>query len=83
MSSLAEHLSFSNMKKNKSVNNEDMVAASKRRLGHTEEPGQFMRNGETGDWRNYLSQEQLARMVEWEQQALRGTDLRFVYDIQE
>ena len=58
-----------------------MVAASKKRLGHTEEPGQFMRKGETGDWRNYLSQEQLARMVEWEQRALRGTDFRFVYDI--
>ena len=82
VSSLAEHLSFTNMKMNKSVNNEDMVAASKQRLGHTEEPGQFMRKGETGDWRNYLSQEQLDRMVEWEQRALGGTDFRFVYDIQ-
>ena len=49
VSSLAEHLSFTNMKMNKSVNNEDMVAASKKRLGHTEEPGQFMRKGETGE----------------------------------
>ena len=70
------------MKMNKSVNNEDMVAASKQRFGNIEEPGQFMRKGETGDWRNYLSQGQLERMEEWEERGLRGTDLRFVYDIQ-
>ena len=50
-------------------------------FGNTEEPAQFMRKGETGDWRNHLSAEQLARMVEWEELGLRGTDLRFVYDL--
>ena len=82
VANLAEHLSFTNMKKNKSVNNEDMVAACKRRYGNTEDPGQFMRKGETGDWRNYLSQEQLERMEEWEERGLKGTDFRFVYDIE-
>ena len=49
--------------------------------GNTEEPAQFMRKGETGDWRNHLSLAQLARMEEWEQRGLRGTDLTFVYDL--
>ena len=81
VANLAEHLSFTNMKKNKSVNNEDMVAACKKRYGNTEDPGQFMRKGETGDWKNHLSAEQVRRISEWEKKHLEGTDLEFVYEL--
>ena len=50
-------------------------------FGNTEESAQFMRKGETGDWRNHLNTAQLVRIEEWEQRGLRGTDLSFVYDL--
>ena len=43
--------------------------------------GKFMRKGETGDWRNHLSPEQVERISEWERKNLAGTDLTFVYDL--
>ena len=52
------------------------------RFGNTEEPAQFMRKGETGDWVRHLTEEQLARMRAWEERQLRGSDLSFVYELQ-
>ena len=43
--------------------------------------GKFMRKGETGDWKNHLSAEQLERIVQWEEKYLSGTDLKFVYQL--
>ena len=43
--------------------------------------GKFMRKGETGDWKNHLSADQLERIVQWEEKYLRGTDLKFVYEL--
>ena len=43
--------------------------------------GKFMRKGETGDWKNHLSAEQLERIVKWEEKYLNGTDLKFVYEL--
>ena len=40
-----------------------------------------MRKGETGDWRNHLTEEQLQRIIHWEKENLEGSDLEFVYDI--
>ena len=43
--------------------------------------GQFMRKGETGDWKNHLSAEQVKRISEWEKKHLEGTDLEFVFEL--
>ena len=44
--------------------------------------GKFMRKGETGDWRNHLTDEQLEKMKKWEEKYLCGSDLQFVYDLE-
>ena len=43
--------------------------------------GKFMRKGETGDWKNHLSANQLERILQWEENYLSGTDLKFVYQL--
>ena len=43
--------------------------------------GKFMRKGETGDWKNHLTQEQLQRITEWERTNLQGTGFEFVYEL--
>ena len=43
--------------------------------------GKFMRKGETGDWKNHLSEAQLERILQWEENYLSGTDLKFVYQL--
>jgi len=76
---LAEHLSFNNMKMNAAVNKEDVLETMRKMTGALE--GRFMRKGETGDWRNHLTEEQLQRIICWEKENLEGSDLEFVYDI--
>lgn len=51
MDKLMEHLSFQKMKQNPTCNMDAIVTA----VGAQE--GSFMRKGQTGDWRNYFSQE--------------------------
>ena len=43
--------------------------------------GKFMRKGETGDWKNHLSDDQLQRIIQWERKNLGGTDLEFEYEL--
>ena len=43
--------------------------------------GKCMRKGETGDWKNHLSEEQVKRIQQWEEQHLKGSDLKFVYEL--
>ena len=76
---LANHLSFKNMKKNAAVNKEDVLEAMRKMNGS--EKGSFMRKGETGDWRNHLTDEQLERIMKWEKRQLAGSDLQFTYDL--
>merc|ERR1712215_67790 len=76
---LAEHLSFKNMKKNAAVNKEDILETMRKMNGA--EKGTFMRKGETGDWKNHLTETQLKVMEVWEKEQLAGTDLQFAYNL--
>jgi len=76
---LANHLSFQNMKDNAAVNKEDVLEHMRKITGA--EKGTFMRKGETGDWRNNLTEIQVKIMVDWEKDQLEGSDLEFTYDI--
>jgi len=78
---LAEHLSFKNMKANAAVNKEEMMAAVKKVTGSEEALSAFMRKGETGDWKNHLTEEQLERMKSWEKSQLEGSGLHFTYEL--
>ena len=53
-SELANHLSFKNMKVNAAVNKEAVLEIRRKMNGA--EKGSFMRKGETGDWRNHLTE---------------------------
>ena len=79
VSELADHLSFKNMKKNAAVNKEDVLETMRKMTGA--EKGTFMRKGETGDWRNHLTEIQLEKMTSWENTQLEGSDLKFTYEL--
>eukprot|EP00092_Neocalanus_flemingeri_P006303 GFUD01006780.1.p1 GENE.GFUD01006780.1~~GFUD01006780.1.p1 ORF type:complete len:286 (+),score=68.68 GFUD01006780.1:1-858(+) len=75
---LADHLSFKSMKKNPAVNKEDLFEAINKSMG-TEK--KFMRKGETGDWKNQLTESQVERIKNWEKIELDGSDLEFTYEL--
>ena len=79
VTNLATHLSFDNMKENAAVNKEDVLQTMRKMTGALE--GSFMRKGQTGDWRNHLTDDQLQRMICWEKKNLEGSDLEFVFDL--
>ena len=80
VTNLATHLSFDNMKENAAVNKEDVLQTMRKMTGALE--GSFMRKGQTGDWRNHLTDDQLQRMICWEKKNLEGSDLEFVFHLQ-
>ena len=71
---LASHLHIDNFKKNPHVNKESMSMVHKDR-------GNFIRKGKTGDWKNHFTPEMTAKFDAWLEQKLKGTDLRFVEEL--
>ena len=67
------------MKVNAAVNKEAVLETRRKMNGA--EKGSFMRKGETGDWRNHLTEKQLEMMKGWERKQLEGSDLQFTYDL--
>merc|ERR1711892_124610 len=78
---LADHLSFKNMKKNAAVNKQDMMEATKKMTGSEQASSAFMRKGETGDWKNHLTEDQMKKMDSWEKSQLAGSGLQFTYEL--
>ncbi|XP_069695752.1 luciferin sulfotransferase-like [Periplaneta americana] len=74
---LAEHLSFSNMKKNPAVNLEPIIAKKNGPDYLQKTDLRFIRKGEVGDWKNHMSPEMAARFDTWTEENLRGTGLSF------
>jgi len=84
IATLAEHLSFKNMKNNAAVNKEDFVEASKKLHGldsSSQNEGKFMRKGEVGDWKNHLTEKQVEQMAAWERKHLEGSNFSFTYNL--
>ncbi|XP_063834758.1 luciferin sulfotransferase [Ostrinia nubilalis] len=77
VNTLSEHLSFQSMKKNRAVNLETLLERSfgKEYLEQTEL--RFIRKGEIGDWKNYMSDDLSRRFDEWAAQHIQGTGLSF------
>ncbi|XP_045597113.2 sulfotransferase 1E1 [Procambarus clarkii] len=77
VSYIAVSTSFASMATNPSVNYEhwkDLGFAYKNK-------GKFLRKGEVGGWQTHLSKTQVAAFEEWEDEHLKGLDLKFTYTL--
>ncbi|KAF0296700.1 Nucleoprotein TPR [Amphibalanus amphitrite] len=81
---LEYNLHFDSMKKNPWVNKSmayaysPLTAEELEAMAAKEPPPQFMRKGQTGDWRNHMSQQTSDKMDAWIQRELAGSDLKFI-----
>ncbi|XP_043231473.1 sulfotransferase 1C4-like [Amphibalanus amphitrite] len=83
---LESHLHFSSMKKNPWVNKNmtyaySALTAEELAAENAASKLEFMRKGETGDWRNHFSQKTSDEMDAWIERELAGTDLKFVTEL--
>ncbi|KAF0303386.1 Sulfotransferase 1C2A [Amphibalanus amphitrite] len=74
---LAEHLHIDNFKKNPYVNMEHFKLQG---VMHKDR-GNFIRKGKTGDWKNHFTPEMTEKFDKWLEQKLKGTDLKFVTEL--
>lgn len=75
---LCEHLKFSKMATNPSVNMELLLGSRK---AQEDDPDyKFIRKGKVGDWTNYMSEDLARRFDEWTEKNLCGTGLKFHTD---
>ncbi len=70
---LVKHLSFDEMKNNKTVNFESVVT-------DFSADGKFMRKGQVGDWKNYFTDAMNRRMDEVIDEYFKDIGLRFRYE---
>ncbi|XP_042241804.1 sulfotransferase 1A1-like [Homarus americanus] len=73
---LVHHCSFDQMSQNPAANNETFTTAP------TEEAKgiKFMRTGQVGDWKNYLTEEQQKAFKTWTLKNLEGSDFPYYQD---
>merc|ERR1711973_516743 len=81
MGALLNHLSFDKMKTNKAVNKAETVELCTETKNKEMEAPKFMRKGQVGDWKNWLSPEQLETFKTWEKKGLEDTDFKFTYEL--
>lgn len=75
---LCDHLRFDKMQANPAVNMEPLMQNSVNIDDHA--PVKFIRKGEIGDWKNYMSDEMSERFDRWIDKNFGGTGLEFVYE---
>lgn len=73
---MCEHLKFDRMQKNPAVNIESYLQLNREK----DKSVQFIRKGQIGDWKNYMSDELSLRFDEWTKKNTEGTDLVFEYE---
>lgn len=73
---MCDHLKFDRMQKNPAVNIESYLQLN----GDKERNVQFIRKGQIGDWKNYMSDELSARFDQWTMKYTSGTGLKFDYE---
>lgn len=78
VSQMCDHLKFDRMQKNPAVNIKSYLNLPLN--GDKEQNVQFIRKGQIGDWRNYMSDELSVRFDEWTQKHTEGTGLEFDYE---
>uniref|UniRef100_A0A3Q3JWG4 Sulfotransferase n=1 Tax=Monopterus albus TaxID=43700 RepID=A0A3Q3JWG4_MONAL len=75
ISNCVKHCSFSSMKDNKMVNH---TLTPEEIMDHSK--GSFMRNGETGDWKNMFTEEQNQCFESVYKSKMQGCTLKFVWE---
>lgn len=76
--SLVEHLSFSKMRQNPAINLEPILEKIYESPESRPDPdNKFIRKGQVGDWRNYMSDEIAARFDEMNRQYWSDIGLNF------
>lgn len=76
VSQMCDHLNFDRMQKNPAVNIESYLNFNR----DSEKGVQFIRKGQIGDWKNYMSNDLSARFDEWTKKHTDGTGLDFEYE---
>lgn len=76
VSRMCDHLNFDRMQNNPAVNIESYLNLKR----DSDKKVQFIRKGQIGDWKNYMSNELSARFDEWTKEHTAGTDLEFEYE---
>lgn len=76
VSLIHEHVQFENMQKNPSVNLEPVLKIKQIDTSKTK----FIRKGQIGDWKNYMSEELSQRFDQWTARELDGSDLKFTFE---
>lgn len=74
---LCEHLDFQKMQQNKAVNLEVIWNADGKKANTS---NKFIRKGQIGDWKNYMSAEMSDKFDKWIELNTRDTDLTFEYE---
>lgn len=76
---LKDHLKFSKMKSNPAVNLEEILPLKN---GNKDDPNiRFLRKGQIGDWKNYMSKDLERRFNEWTERNFKGTGFKFNADV--
>lgn len=76
---MCDHLNFDRMQKNPAVNIESYLNFN-REAEKCSQGSQFIRKGQIGDWKNYMSNELSERFDEWTRENTAGTGLEFDYE---
>lgn len=71
VSDLCDHLRFEKMQQNPAVNAESILSLT------TSSPEKFIRKGQVGDWKNYMSDWMSDRFDDWTQYHTKGTGLTY------
>ncbi|CAH1966046.1 unnamed protein product [Acanthoscelides obtectus] len=71
------YLSFECMRKNKGCNVEALTDKKHGEHSFDKTGIHFLRKGQVGDWKNYMSEEMSRKFDEWIKKNTQGTDLRF------
>uniref|UniRef100_A0A146MEA5 Sulfotransferase family cytosolic 1B member 1 n=4 Tax=Lygus hesperus TaxID=30085 RepID=A0A146MEA5_LYGHE len=74
---LEDHLSFQKMRQNPTVNLQPVLQAKNGPEFKQEGDQTFIRKGQVGDWRNYLSEDVSNRFDKWIKENIEGTGLTF------
>ncbi|XP_041985138.1 luciferin sulfotransferase [Aricia agestis] len=74
---LCDYLSFKNMKTNRAVNLEAILEKSFGKSYLEQTDLRFIRKGEIGDWKNYMSDDLSRKFDDWAEKHLKGTELSF------
>lgn len=80
VSRMCEHLKFDKMQRNRAVNLEPVYNPDGDDDDDGRQTAKFIRKGQIGDWKNFMTDEMSERFDEWIEQWSSGTGLEFEYE---